>query len=116
MATCLCFLRVRDIAPTIRWYERLGFECVATHEEPGCELDWALLDFKGARFMLYPQLEKESEIRDAGLYFLVDSIDDLVPVVQREAEVIEISDRTAYGKREIVFRDLNGFQITFGCD
>lgn len=85
--------------------------------EPGCGLDWALLDWEGARFMLYPEGSEDAGIRkDAGLYFVVDSIDDLIEPIKAKAEVIEINPETGYGNKEIVFKDLNGFQVTFGCE
>lgn len=115
-AQCLSFLRVPDVSATVDWYKDLGFECLATHEEPGCGLDWALMDWQGARFMLYPEGRKTHDRKDAGLYFVVDSIDSIADVIKSKAEVIDENPRTEYGKKEIVFRDLNGFQVTFGCD
>ena len=117
MATCLSFLRVPDIEKTLNWYLDLGFKCLGTNAEPGCGLDWALLDWEGAQFMLYPEGRIDPSVtKDAGLYIIVDSIDDLVEPFKGKAEVIEINPRTEYGKKEIVFKDLNGFQVTFGCD
>jgi catechol 2,3-dioxygenase-like lactoylglutathione lyase family enzyme len=117
MAMCLSFLRVPDIEKTLNWYLNLGFKCLGTHAEPDCGLDWALLDWEGAQFMLYPEgKEDDGIIKDAGLYFIVDSIDALIEPIKARAEIIEINPETEYGKKEIVFKDLNGFQITFGCD
>lgn len=117
MTTCLSFLRVSDIAATIDWYQSIGFVCLGTHQEPGCALDWALLDLNGAQFMLYPEGRNEYAIqKDAGLYFMVDSIDGFIAAIKEHAEIIEINPQTAYGKKEIVFKDLNGFQVTFGCE
>jgi catechol 2,3-dioxygenase-like lactoylglutathione lyase family enzyme len=117
MATCLSFLRVPDIQTTLDWYVSLGFICLGTHAEPDCGLDWALLDWEGARFMLYPEGKHDvNTTKDAGLYFLVDSIDELIAPIQAIAQVIEINPETVYGNREIVFKDLNGFQVTFGCE
>ena len=116
MATCISFLRVPDIAQTIQWYEAIGFKCVATHQEPGCELDWALLDWDGAQFMLYPDGKSDpAEQKEAGLYFTVESIDSLINILHQKAETIEVNPETEYGMKEVVFNDLNGFQVTFGC-
>lgn len=116
MATCLPFLRVPDVRKTMEWYTAIGLICLGTHQEPGCELDWALLDWDGAQFMLYPEGSNQ-ERKDAGLYFLVDDIDEIIKTIQTsDAGIIEINPLTEYGKKEIVFKDLNGFQITFGCD
>ena len=117
MPTCTPFLRAKNIQNTILWYKKIGFKCVATHQEPGCELDWALLDWEGAQFMLYPEGDGDyHKQKDAGLYFHVTSIDGIIEVIKENAEVIEINLRTEYGRKEIVFKDLNGFQVTFGCE
>jgi uncharacterized glyoxalase superfamily protein PhnB len=116
MAECLAFLRVPDIAKTITWYEQLGFVCLGMHQEPGCDLDWAMLDWGGASFMLYPDDRTErAKIKDAGLYFKTDSIVAVIEKLKDHAEIIEITEETEYGRREVVFKDLNGFQVTFSC-
>ncbi len=116
MATCISFLRVSDILKTVQWYESIGFTCIATNQEPGCELDWALLDWEGARFMLYPEGRNDyAATKDAGLYFDVESIDEIIPVIKEKAELIEINPETFYGKKEVVFKDVNGFQVSFAC-
>jgi len=67
--------------------------------------------------MLYPEGREDTSIaKDAGLYFTVDSIDELIEPIKAKAEIIEINPETFYGTKEIVFKDLNGFQVTFGCD
>jgi hypothetical protein len=118
MAECLAFLRVADITNTVEWYEHIGFRCLGTHQEPGCELDWALLGLDGASFMLYPGSEKYlSHERDAGLYFKLREIDSVTAKLKTlSADIIEIVEETEYGRREIVIRDINGFQVTFSCE
>ena len=117
MAICLSFLRVPDVEKALNWYIDLGFKCLAIHTEPECGLDWALLDWDGAQFMLYPDgADDPSAAKDAGLYFVVDSIDNLIKPITARAEVIEANRITDFGKKEIVLRDLNGFQVTFAHD
>lgn len=119
MAECLAFLRVPDISKTIGWYEQLGFVCRGTHQEPGCDLDWALLSVEGANFMLYPSLPEQghSTAKDSGLYFKVESIAQYVEKLTAcGAEVIEITERTEYGRKEVVFKDINHFQVTISCE
>ena len=117
MATSISFLRVPDILKTIKWYENIGFKCIGTHQEPGCELDWALLDWQGAKFMLYPEgREDRKKIKDGGLYFTVEAIDDIIKNIEEKGEIIEINPKSEYGMKEIVLKDINGFQITFGCN
>jgi hypothetical protein len=75
-----------------------------------------MLEKDGARFMLYPFGRKSQKKRmDAGLYFIFESLDDLEVNIRDHAEIIEIKAETEYGMQEIVFKDLNGFQITFAC-
>ena len=66
--------------------------------------------------MIYPE-EKEtySERKDAGLYFTLYSIDSIIRIIKANAEIIEINPETEYGRKEIVSKDVNGFQVTFGC-
>lgn len=119
MANCTPFIGVPDIAQTIAWYESIGFTCTGTNHiwEPDCALNWAELDFRGARFMLLPYpLPIPSGPRYVGLYFELDSLDGLAEMLQGKAEIIEITDETFYGRKEIVFRDVNGFQVTFSCE
>ncbi len=117
MAACLSFLRVPDVLKTLQWYQSIGFTCLGTHQDPGCEMSWALLDWEGAQFMLYPEgRQNYHERKDGGLYFTVESIDRISELINDKAELIEINPKTEYGRKEIVFKDINGFQVTFGCD
>lgn len=117
MAICLSFLRVPDVEKTLNWYLNLGFKCLGTHTEPGCDMDWALLDWDGAQFMLYPDGNVDpGSPKYAGLYFVVDSIDNIIEPIMAMADVVEVNRITDFGKKEIVFKDLNGFQVTFAHD
>jgi hypothetical protein len=115
MALCIPHLHVPDIAKTIEWYKSIGFTCTGTHQEPGCELDWARLVYEGAVFMLYPD-GRNSARKDAGLYFMMDNLDGLAEKIGAITSGIEYTEETEYGMREIVFRDINGFQVTFGAE
>ncbi len=57
MTTLLPFIRVPDVDYARLWYETIGFKRVGTHEEPGCGLDWGMMAWEDAEFMLYPQME-----------------------------------------------------------
>lgn len=119
-AKCVPFLSVPDIAETIKWYEGIGFTCTGTNQiwEPGCELNWAELNWGGAVFMIGP--DPRSVIREPkgiGLYFQAGSIDEMIRVLsEKNADIIEINPETFYGRKEVVFRDLNGLQVTFSCE
>lgn len=69
MATLLPFLRIPDIAFAKAWYESIGFNCIGTHEEPGCGLDWAMMAWDDAMFMLYSSSENTFvNANNSGLY------------------------------------------------
>jgi len=120
MAVCIPFLGVPDMALAVNWYMSIGFTCTGTNLawEPDAELSWAQLEWEGAAIMLFPS-QKEMQpghIRDAGLYFRVQSIGGLVERLKHRARIIELTEQTFYGKQEVVFEDLNGFRITFSAD
>jgi hypothetical protein len=119
MAVCIPFLGVPDIMKTVEWYMGLGFTCAGTNLawEPDAELNWAQLEWEDAIFMVFAS-QKENvpgQIRDAGLYFKVSSIGDLVQRLQHRARIIELTEKGFNGKQEVVFEDLNGFRVTFSA-
>jgi uncharacterized glyoxalase superfamily protein PhnB len=118
MTTCVPFIRVSDIAETIKWYEAIGFNCRGTNHqwEPECELNWAEMEWQGATFMLYPDEGQLSKHRDAGLYFKMDTIDGIADKLKTKIKILEETEETFYGRREVVFEDLNGYMITFSCE
>ena len=50
MTECVPFLKVENVEQTINWYKGIGFDCTATNQvwEPGCELNWARLEWDSA--------------------------------------------------------------------
>jgi hypothetical protein len=117
MAILLPFFRVPDVGFAKSWYESIGFDCIGTHAEPGCGLDWAMMSWNDTSFMLYAQME--NTIRDAnncGLYFKMDSIEGLQQKLEGKARIIEVIEETEYGRMEVTFHDCYGFQITFSSD
>lgn len=117
MTTLLPFIRVPDVAFAKAWYESIGFICLGTHEGPGCGMDWAMMDFDGAHFMLYGQAENTVQnANNCGLYFKLDSIDGMTESLEGKAKIIEVMDRTEYGRHEITIHDCYGFQVTFSSD
>ena len=110
MALCIPFLGVTNVEATVVWYESLGFRCTGSNRswDPQAELSWAQL-----AFMLFPfPAEKNNIVKDAGLFFRVQSLNDIVERLQTRARIIEITEEPHNGKREVVFEDLNGFRIT----
>ncbi|WP_410221176.1 VOC family protein [Pedobacter sp.] len=117
MTTILPFIRVRDVGYAKSWYESIGFSCVGTHEEPDCGLDWAMMCWGDAMFMLYPLLENTIEnANNCGLYFKMESIAGLQEKLEGKANIIEIVSETEYGRKEITFHDCYGFQVTFSSE
>ena len=118
MAVCIPFLGVNDIEKTILWYESLGFRCTGSSRywDPQAELTWAQLEWEDAAFMLFMfPSEKNNVIKDAGLFFKVANLNDLIERLKTRAKIIELTEEPFSNKQEVVFEDLNGFRITFSC-
>jgi hypothetical protein len=108
-------VNVPDVKSTVAWYESIGFAVRATHEEPGCPMDWASL-LLGASEVMFSAGGRPatSPRRDVDLYVHVDDVEQRYDAVARKAEVVEGLHATEYGMREFIIKDLNGFWITFG--
>ena len=118
MAVCIPFLSVPDIAQTIKWYEGIGFKCIATNHiwEPDCGLNWAELEWDGATFMIGPDIRSVvPEMKGIGLEFQVESINEIIEVLKERVETIEINLETFYGRKEVRFKDINGVHVAFSC-
>ncbi len=118
MVECLPFLLVQNINQTINWYQDVGFTCVATNQiwEPDGELNWARLEWKGAAFMIGPDVRNSfADQRDTGIWFNVDSVDDITDILEERNIKINIEPETFYGRKVVAFRDLNGYEISFSC-
>lgn len=115
MAVCIPFLGVPDVEQTVIWYESLGFRCTGSNRywDPSAALSWAQLEWEDAAFMIFPfPAEKNNTVKDAGLFFRVHSLQDIITRLQQQARIIEITEEPFNNKREVVFEDLNGFRIT----
>ena len=122
MAQCVPFLKVVDIATTIRWYENIGFQCTATNhiwDPKDCELNWAEMSWEDATFMLGPDERAIiPEMKDTSLSFNVDSVDavnTIIEMLQSKEIQIDIEHETFYGRKVVSFADLNGFHVSFSC-
>src|SRR5258705_2022235 len=119
MAECTPFLKVYDISKTIKWYEHIGFTCTATNEqwEPGCELNWAMIKWENAGFMIgLTNRTINEETKDASLWFNTDSIDGIIKILESKNIPIDIEPETFYGRKVVSFRDINGFDVSFSCE
>jgi len=56
------------------------------------------------------------EIKGIDLYFQVESIDVIIETQKGKAEITEINPETFYGRKEVLFKDINGVQVTFSCE
>lgn len=119
MAVCIPFLGVPDIEKTVLWYEYLGFSCTGSNRywEPDAPLTWAQIEWEGAAFMLF-LLEKEKfdEVKEAGLFFKVQSFNGIVEKLKERARIIELTEENFSPVKQVVFEDLNGFRVTFSCE
>jgi catechol 2,3-dioxygenase-like lactoylglutathione lyase family enzyme len=108
-------VNVPDVKASIAWYESIGFAVRATHEEPGCPMDWASLLFGTSEVMFSAGgTPASSPRRDVDLYVHVDDLDQRFAAIATRAEVVEAPHSTEYGMREFIIKDLNGFRLTFG--
>ncbi len=119
MAQCVSFLKVADVAATIKWYENIGFQCTATNhiwEPDDSELNWAEMAWENATFMLGPDERGIiSEKKDTSLWFNVDAIEDIIEILKEKDISIDIEPETFYGRKVVSFKDLNGFEVSFSC-
>lgn len=114
-AKVIPMVHVPDVKATVAWYESIGFTVRATHEEPGCPMDWASLSLGSGEVMLSAGgTPATSPRRDVDLYVQVDDVDQHFRTISNNAEVVESPHATDYGMREFIIKDLNGFWITFG--
>ena len=118
MTECVPFIKVTDIEKTVKWYQDIGFTCVATNLiwEPDCELNWARLEWEGAAFMLGPDERTAiSNQKDTSLWFNVETLDNIVEILTVHAIDTTIEPETFYGRMVVSFKDINGFDISFSC-
>ncbi len=119
LAVCVPFLSVKNIKKTIVWYEKIGFKCTATNHiwEPDGELNWAWIEWYGAAFMIGPDIRKVTpRFKDSGLWFNVQSVDEMTTYLTQQGISFETEDETFYGRKVISFKDINGFTVSFSSE
>lgn len=119
IAVCVPFLIVRNIDETIKWYEKIGFKCTVTNRiwEPDCELNWARIEWHGAAFMIGPDERKvASKVKDSGLWFNVQSVDEIAESLKQEGISFDTEEETFYGRKVISFKDINDFTVSFSSE
>jgi len=118
MTECVPFIKVAGIEKTIKWYQNIGFTCVATNHiwEPGCELNWARLEWEGAAFMLGPNERNIiPNAKDASLWFNVDTVDYIIEMLQRHDIEMNVEPGNILWQKVVSFKDINGLDIFFSC-
>src|SRR3982751_1296903 len=70
-------LHVLDVKTTVGWYQSIGFILRATHEEPGCAMDWASLFLGESEVMVTAGGNPPSAPRrEVDLYIHVDDLEE----------------------------------------
>ena len=115
-------LMVEDVSRTIAFYEDiLGFEAVMTLPETA-PFDFAIVQRDGVELMFQSrQSLSESVPALAGsaigasqtFYIEVTGITDLYKQLQDKVEIVVDLHTTFYGTREVYFRDINGYILSF---
>jgi len=124
-------LGVPDLNATVSWYQSIGFELAASHEEGG-RIDWAEVRFGHARIMFVPSTVPWRENTAAlSLWMRTNRLDDLYAGLKRRqlerARAVLAGEAPAdslirfqgdlytafYGQREFCIRDPNGIELMF---
>lgn len=115
MTKVVPMLHVPDVKMTVGWYQSIGFALRATHEEPGCAMDWASLFLGESEVMLTAGGNPPSAPRrDVDLYVHVANLEERFQSIAPKSEVVEEIHDTHYGMREFIIKDPNGFWVIFG--
>jgi hypothetical protein len=107
-------LKTEDVAGTIAWYRRVGFELRAVHPDDGeptwCELarDGIVLQFLGG------ETPWDGPPAFTGtLYFYPASVDALFEEIKDHTPPAWGPEDREWGSRELGLRDPNGYFLTF---
>jgi hypothetical protein len=107
-------LKAEDVAGTIDWYRRAGFELLGVHPEDGqptwCELsrDGVVLQFLGGETP-WPGPPSFT----GTLYLSPPSVDALYEEIKDDIEPAWGPEDREWGARELGLRDPNGYFLTF---
>jgi len=107
-------IHVPDVRATADWYTSIGFKMVRSNVEDGV-MDWALLLLGSSELMLQAGGKPSTaHRREVDLYIHTESLQAVYATLKGRVQVVEDLHDTFYGMREFIFRDFNGFWITFG--
>jgi catechol 2,3-dioxygenase-like lactoylglutathione lyase family enzyme len=119
-------LTANDLAETVAFYEKLGFECVGMMGEP--KPFWCQ-EKRDAVWLMFNQGDPEphddgdGEMHvhvpgmEGGLYINVDDADALYADFKKVIDSFEFEPTDQpYNMREFAIRDCNGYTLYFGSD
>ena len=119
------FLGVDDVKATAEWYrDVLGFQILATLEEPDGEWAWVSLRRDDVGLMFNEHHTHEDEpgadhvhpppTLTGSLYINVDDVDALAAAIAGKAALDYGPTDQPHGMREIALEDPNGYFLIFG--
>jgi len=102
----LVVLRSLDIDRAAKFYRQLGLSL--TRHSHGSGLEHFASESHGSVFELYPETEKSRPTLGTRIGFIVDSVDHLVPLLEKiGAEILTRPSDSEWGRRAVV-KDLDG--------
>jgi glyoxalase/bleomycin resistance protein/dioxygenase superfamily protein len=109
-------IHVPDVRATVEWYQKIGFEVVATYGDgTGENFSFAIMSFGATKVMFNTDGEaSDKNRREVDLYVYTDNVDELYETLKDRVDVVDTPCDRFYGMRELIIRDLNRFWITFG--
>ena len=111
----ISMIMVPDVAEALEWYTSIGFREVGRVADETGYVNWGMVTFGGAEFML--NMHGTKGRHDVSLWFYTTRVDEMYRLVKSQnIELVhEISD-PPYGGREFGVRDLNGYELYFRQD
>ena len=108
-------IHVPDVRATVQWYESIGFQTRNTYDNGTPDgLSFAIMSFGDSRVMFNQGgATSDKRRREVDLYVYADHVDEVYERLKDRVDIIEAPHDTFYGMREVIFRDLNRFWITF---
>ena len=108
-------IHVPDVRKTVEWYESIGFQTVNTSDNGTPDgLSFAIMLFGDSRVMFNQGGETSSKHRrEVDLYIYDVDVDEAFERLKDRVDIVKGPHDTFYGMREVIFRDLNRFWITF---
>jgi uncharacterized glyoxalase superfamily protein PhnB len=108
-------IHVPDVRATVDWYRSIGFEVIATYDDGGDGLSFAMVSYGGSEVMFNTDGQPSARARrEVDLYIRSHDVVELRRRLDGRVEIVEDLHDTFYGAREFIVRDINRFWITFG--